>query len=63
MRRVVCSAVAVLSVAIALGAPAAAGAASDRERLQAVADGLTADAFVGANLLGAQQAFVVPARR
>ena len=60
MRRVVCWAVAVLSVAIALGAPAAAGAASDRERLQAVADGLTADAFVGANLLGAQQAFVVP---
>ena len=60
MIRFVCWAVAVISVAIALAAPAAAGAASDRERLQAVADGLTADAFVGANLLGAQQAFIVP---
>ena len=42
------------------GAVPVAGGESVAARLQAVTDALTGDAFLGTNLLGEQQAFVVP---
>jgi CubicO group peptidase (beta-lactamase class C family) len=57
-------AVALRAVAMGLGlaavAAAPAGAATLDERLQAVADGLVSDVFVGAGLFGGQQPFYVP---
>lgn len=49
-----------ISPASTRGAAAVAPAESVAVRLREVADGLTGDAFVGANLLGERQAFVVP---
>ena len=45
---------------LAAVAAAPAGAATLDERLQAVADGLVSDVFVGAGLFGGQEAFYVP---
>jgi CubicO group peptidase (beta-lactamase class C family) len=51
-----------VAAGLALAAMAAtpAGAATLDERLQAVADGLVSNVFVGAGLFGGQQAFYVP---
>ncbi|HKZ13087.1 MAG TPA: serine hydrolase domain-containing protein [Solirubrobacterales bacterium] len=56
----VASAAGVAGVPTRAGAAPVAGGDSVVARLGRVADGLTSDAFVGANLLGEQQAFVVP---